>query len=151
VLILDGDGYYSIAFVDRSHTGPTVKAKLSPEFDQVANRVVEAFRDQDCDAFGKLTVSRYGAASAGGCSFLERSQLGSVTASYAPAKARSLGGNRDYAFYGVASPRTFMTVILARQSDADAAPEVPPLPEGAPPYGFVNAFRTSEGGESGPG
>ena len=151
VLVVDSDGYYSIALVDRTHTGPSIGTKLSPEFDQVARQVVDAFRNTDCDAYTQLALRRYGVGSTGSCSFLENPQnpLSSVIDSYADARAKPLGGNRDYAFYGVASPAAFVTMILARESDSDVAAGTPPLPGDAPEYGFVNAFTATPGGGAG--
>jgi hypothetical protein len=149
VLIVDSDGYYSVAFVDQTHTDPSVGTEFAPQFDGVATRVVEAFRDKDCDAFQQLSLRRFGVGSTGSCAYVERpSPLSILAESYPEAKAKNLGGNRDYAFYGVASPRSFVTMVLARESDSGAAAGTSPLPEDAPTYGFVNAFLTTPG--SGP-
>jgi hypothetical protein len=77
------------------------------------------------------------------CAFLDNSALTTFLASNPRAKPVRLGGNQDYAFYAVSGPQANFTIVMARESDSGAAPGTPPLPKGAPEYGFVDAYQTN--------
>jgi len=145
ILILDSDGLYHLPIVDPVNIQQSVGTKFASEFDSAARESVDALRGGDCDAFKGVALARFGPGSNPDqvCTYLDKSALTQFLVTYPDAQPKRLGGNGDYAFYSVSSPEAYYTVVMARESTSGAAAGAPPLPDGAPEYGFVDAYQTN--------
>lgn len=145
ILIVDSDGLYHLPLVDPIDTAQSIGTPFATQFDAAARDTVDAMRARDCDRFRQVALARFGSGAVPGqvCAFLDSSALTAFLASNPDAKPVRLGGNQDYAFYAVSGPEANFTMVMARESDADVAAGTPPLPKGAPEYGFVDAYQTN--------
>lgn len=149
MLVADRDGLFHVAYVDAFRGTPSVGTKRAPELDLAANRAVRALRRHDCGAFLDAAYRRFGFA--GGtdatvCARIERNPLGALDP-HGQARVEALGGNAHYAFYGLDTRNSYLTLITAQQTESgvpEAVPErIAALPKGAPEYGYVDAFQTN--------
>lgn len=145
ILILDSDGLYHIPVVDGANIEQSVGTKFASQFDTAAQDAVNALRGGDCDAFKKVAFARLGP---GGtpddvCTYVDQSLLTQFLATYPDVQPQRSGGNGYYAFYSVSSPEAYYTIVLARELASGVATGTPPLPSGAPEYGFVDAYQTN--------
>jgi hypothetical protein len=146
VLIRDRDGLFHIAFVDLFRGVPSVDTKLAKQFDDAAERAVKALAKKDCDAFLDVAYQRTGRFAGSReqvCTFVEQNPIANAFEAYPNAKTKRLGGNEGYGFYSVSTPGVHYTIVLAHETEKGAPPEAPPLPKGAPEYGFVDAYVTN--------
>jgi hypothetical protein len=145
ILIVDSDGLYHLPIVDPVSIEQSVGTPFGSGFDAAAQDAVDALRDHDCDAFKKVALVRYGPGSTPDqiCTYVDQSPLAKLLATYPEVKPRRIGGNADYAFYGVSSPEAHYTMVMVRESDSGVVPGTPSLPEDAPEYGFVDAYQTN--------
>ena len=145
ILILDSDGLYHLPVVDPFNIQPSVGTRFASEFDAAARDAVEALRARDCDAFKEVALARFGPGSTPDqvCTYLDESPLTQFLVAYPDAQPKRLGGNGDYAFYSVSSPEAYYTIVMARESTSGVVANAPPLPDGAPEYGFVDAYSTN--------
>jgi hypothetical protein len=145
ILIVDSDGLYHLPLVDPYNTEPSVGTEFSSRFDGAAQDTVKALRDGDCDAFKRVALARFGPGSTPDltCTYVSESPLTQFVVKYPQAEPKRLGGNGDYAFYGVSSPEANFTMVMARESATGAAAGAPSLPSDAPEYGFVDAYQTN--------
>jgi hypothetical protein len=145
VLIVDSDGLYHLPLVDPYNTEPSVGTEFSSRFDGAARDAVKSLRERDCDAFKRVALARFGPGSTPEltCTYVSESPLTQFVARYPHSEPKLMGGNGDYAFYGVSSPEANFTIVMARESATGVAPGAPSLPGGAPEYGFVDAYQTN--------
>lgn len=145
ILIVDSDGRYHLPLVDPYNTQPSVGSEFSNRFDGTAQDAVTALRSGDCDAFKRVALARFGPGSTPDltCRYVSESPLAQFVARYPESEPKLMGGNGDYAFYGVSSPEANFTMVLARESATGVAPGAPSLPGDAPEYGFVDAYQTN--------
>jgi hypothetical protein len=145
ILIVDSDGLYHFAFADPYNTEPSVGTKFASQFDDAARDAVKTMRDGDCDAFKRVALVAFGPGSTPEltCTYVSQSPLTQLVVRYPQAEPKRLGGNGDYAFYSVSSPEANITMVMARESATGMAPGAPPLPSGAPEFGFVEAYPTN--------
>src|SRR5262245_46994004 len=145
----DRDGLFHVAYVDAFRGTPSVGTKPVHELDIAAERAVRALRRHDCAAFLEAAYRRFGFAGADDaevCARVKRNPLAEL-APHGKVRLDRLGGNAQYAFYGLATRNSYLTLIAAHQTEA-GVPETMPeriaaLPKGAPAYGFVDAFQTN--------
>jgi hypothetical protein len=146
VLIRDQDGRFHVAFIDLFRGVPSVDTKLAKQFDDAAERAVEALADKDCDAFVDVAYRRFGRGAGSTeqvCPRVEQNPFASAFEAYPKAKVKRLGGNEAYAFYSVSTPGVHYTIVLAHETEKGAPKGAPPLPKGAAEYGFVDAYVTN--------
>jgi hypothetical protein len=149
LLVGDRDRLFHITYIDAFRGTPSVGTKRVPELDSAAERAVRALRQHDCAAFLDVAYRRFGFAGGTDAEVCERVKANPLAALDPRGRARleGLGGNGHYAFYGLDTPSSYLTLITAQQTEA-GVPETMPeriaaLPNGAPAYGFVDAFRTN--------
>jgi hypothetical protein len=149
LLIGDRDGLFHVAYIDAFRGTPSVGTERAPELDVAAERAVRALRRHDCAALLDAAYRRFGFAGGSDAEVCDRVKVNPLAALDPRGQARleRLGGNGHYAFYGLDTPSSYLTLITARQTVA-GVPETMPegiaaLPNGAPAYGFVDAFRTN--------
>lgn len=145
ILIVDSDGLFHVPLVDPIDTTQSIGTPFAAQFDAAARDTVDAMRARDCDRFRRVALVRFGSGAVPDqvCEFLDNSALTAFLASNPGAKPVRLGGNQDYAFYAVSGPQANFTMVMARESDDGVATGTPPLPKGAPEYGFVDAYQTN--------
>lgn len=146
VMLLDQDGLYHVAFMDPFLGGGSVGTKQSKQFDKAAEASMEALRERDCEAFLAAANRRFGPGAlekSAACQYVENNPIAGLYEAAPDAKLESFGGNGDYAFYGIAGPGAHYTLVLGRESNADAPANAPALPDDAPEYGLLSAFRTN--------
>jgi hypothetical protein len=149
LLVGDADGRFHIAFIDAFRGVPSVGTGRAAEFDDAAEAAVRALRRHDCAEFLDAAYRRFGFAGGTDDEVCERVETNPLAALDPNARARleRLGGNAGYAFYGLDTKDSYLTLIAARQTRAGVPDTLPPeiarLPAGAPEYGFVDALRTN--------
>jgi hypothetical protein len=149
LLVGDRDGLFHVAYIDAFRGTPSVGTERVSDLDSAAERAVRALRQHDCAAFLEAAYRRFGFAGGTDAEVCERVKVNPLAGLEPRGQARleRLGGNGHYAFYGLDTPSSYLTLITAQQTEA-GVPETMPeriaaLPNGAPAYGFVDAFRTN--------
>jgi hypothetical protein len=150
VAVLDADGLFHVVLFDSLLEGESIGTEPATEFDAAAESALGALADRDCDAFSEVAHLRYGPGGApepeATCEFVEQNPIPNMLDAYPDATLEPLGGNRDYAFYGFATPAAHVTFVMARQEDPKGLPEaVDPLPDDAPEHAFVGLYLTNSG------
>jgi hypothetical protein len=149
ILVRDSDGLFHVAFLNPFNTQPSVGTPFAKAFDGAVRGAVEALRDANCQAFLRVAYRRFGD---GGlpesevCQAVRESGFGAILRENRHARPVSFGGNGSYAFYGLNTSIGFFTIVAAKETDsvpASLADAVPPLPAGAPTFGYVQAYLTS--------
>jgi hypothetical protein len=148
VLILDADGRFHVAFVDGYLGGESAGTEPpTEEWDNAAQAALDALAQKDCEAFIAVAHHRFGPGSApeeaDTCAFVEANSVPTILEENPKAKLKSLGANADYAFYGLETPNTNLTMVLARQVDPKVLPEgLEPLPPDSPDLAFAAIYPT---------
>jgi len=150
VLLRTSDGLYHYAFTSRFVNGPTVGTPFAPKYNEVAKTAFNALKTKNCDAFLKVAYVVTGPASKGRqkvCPRFSKNIVAKTVEKTPSATPKLIGGNRYFAFYGV-NGKTYLTMVLARQSPSQRPPGTKPgklvVPKGAPEYAYVDAFPTNE-------
>jgi hypothetical protein len=150
VLVRGADGLYHFAFISRFVDGPTVGTPFAPKYNQVAKTAFAALKTKNCDAFLKVAYVVTGPASKGRqkvCPRFSKNIVAKTVEKTPSATPKLIGGNRYFAFYGV-NGKTYLTLVLARQSPSQRPPGTKPgklvVPKGASEYAYVDAFATNE-------
>jgi hypothetical protein len=138
VLALDSDRRYHIVFVQFAYG--SIGSKPDPAFDRNARLAVAALRRADCAAFVKVAFRSFGLG--GGpesavCSRLPKNSLHKALAADPHATLAKLGGNSQYAFYGLTAGGKYWTVVMANQ------PPSAKLPIDAARFAYVDAYPAS--------
>ena len=147
LMVVDRDGRYKLVQLNGLTGLPSVGTELADGFDEAANDLVKAVADQDCEAFRELSNYHIGPGSARlsdkqVCAYVKDGPLGIVTAEEPKVKPKPLGGNAEYAFYGVGSDTLFVTMVMTRQTSEGLPETQPELPDDAAEYVFINAIPT---------
>jgi hypothetical protein len=141
VLLRDSDGLFHIAYFDLL-TGPAgTKGDLAQQFEQVAKKGTKALGDRNCKEFLKVANRRIGIARGDDkatCAQVKRNIVARFLARGGKAKPEHLDGSSSYAFFGVDTPGSYLTLIAARLTGPSEG-----LPKDAPEYGIVDAFETN--------
>jgi hypothetical protein len=152
VVLRDSDGLFHVAFVSPFNGQTTINTPLASGFHRAAQGAVAAIRDRNCNAFMAVANRRLGPGTLPppqACDAVTApGGLSELLKGSPKAKPISLGGNGFYAFYAVPTRTAFLTLVLAKETNA-----VPPsiastsraLPRGAPRYGYVQAYQTGPG------
>jgi hypothetical protein len=146
VLMRQPDGLYHVAFPDYFVAGSSVGTKYAHQFTGAALRTVKALRTGDCRGFLANASRELGPGSVGksqACEFVGDNPVATVFSTYQQASIVRLGGDRNFGFFGIASPGGYLTLAFARETPADYLPEGRSLPKGAPRYGFAGIFLTN--------
>lgn len=146
LLIADQDGLYHLAMLDIYLREPSVGTELAPQFDAAAKQAVEALRKRDCDAFLAIANRRVAPGALerpDACEYAENNPIAALLERDPRAKLESFGGNANYAAYGIGDSGAFYTLLMARESDANSPPGIPPLPSDAAEYSLAGAFPTN--------
>jgi hypothetical protein len=147
LLVLDSDGLFHVTYLDQWTPKPTIGTKFAKQFDAVAERAVDALRNKNCGAYYDVSFREFGPGALDKhavCTHVNDAVLGEQLRADPKAKPVRMGGNGTFAFYGLDLPGAFWTLILAKETPSDVAPPgASKLPEGAPTYGYVDAFRTN--------
>jgi hypothetical protein len=138
VLVLDADRRFHVVFIQFDYG--SIGSKPNPAFDRNVQLAVAAIRRADCTAFVKVAFRGFGLG--GGpetavCPRLPKNSLHRALAADPKAKLVKLGGNSQYAFYGLTAAGRYWTVVMASQ------PPSTKLPIDAARYAYVDAYPTS--------
>jgi hypothetical protein len=142
VLIRDDDGLYHAAVLDFSVEKPATQTKIDTQaYNDAAARAVSAVRDRNCDAYLAILDRQFGLGSAPEdeiCPKLNRESnlFANALASDVLAKPELLGGNGNWAFYGLSTAYGYYTLVFANQPPTPTAPD-------AAPEAFVDGYLTN--------
>jgi hypothetical protein len=152
IVLRDSDGLFHVAFVSPFNAQTTINTRLAGGFRPIARRAVAAIRARDCARFLAVANRRLGPGTlspAAACDAVTASRGLSDLLKGAPnARLVPLGGNGFYAFYALPTRTAFLTMVLAKETNAvppSIASTTRPLPRGAPRYGYVQAYQTGGG------
>ena len=150
ILVRDSDGLLHLAYLDAFTGESGTEGKLAKQFKEVASKGTKALAEGDCEAFLKVAYRRFGLANGTDREACDRAKNNIVSALLergGEPKPVDLAGGSQYAFFGIDTPVSYLTVIAARQTEEGLAPglpkEVRELPKGAPEYGIVDVLRTN--------
>jgi hypothetical protein len=146
VLVVDEDGLYRIALIDPFLHEKSVGTKLAPQFKQAADDAVKALSDHDCDALLAAANRRLGPGAfdqSALCDFADNNPVAAVLQAVPDVKLDEIGGNADYALYGLGGPGAYYVILMARESDKNLPQGGEPLPKDAPEYGFAGVVPTN--------
>jgi hypothetical protein len=159
LMIVDQDGKYHLVTLDGFLGKPSVDTKFADQFDVAARQAVTALVDKDCPAFLRAANRQLGPASAARsdkdiCKYVKNNRIATLAGSRPSIAPQPLGGNADYALYGIGTQARFVTILMARQSNDNLPESASDLPSNAAEYGFVDVLPTnmaSTGGGQGSG
>ena len=146
VLLRDADGLLHVSSVEGLTGADATEGKLAKQFKEVADKGTQALADRNCDAFLPYAFRRFGIGAGDDDEVCTRVQNNIVAAELEAGGEPTpvdLAGGSTFAFYGVATPASFITLVAARESEKDVPETVPRLPKGAPEYGIADAVRTN--------
>ena len=150
VLLRDADGLLHVSSIEGLSGEDATKGKLAKQFKEVADKGTQALADRNCDAFLPYAFRRFGIGAGTDEEVCTRVQNNIVAAELEAGGSPTpvnLAGGSTYAFYGVATPASFITLVAARESEKSVPENVPEsvarLPKGAPEYGIADAVRTN--------
>lgn len=141
LLVRDSDGLFHIAYYDFA-TGPSgTKGKLDPQFERVAAKGTKALAKRDCEGFLEVANRRSGLARADDdatCAQVERNIVAVRLQRGGKPKPEQLAGGSTYAFFGIDTPGSYLTLVAARLSKPSEG-----IPEDAPEFGIIDALETN--------
>jgi hypothetical protein len=138
VLVLDADRRFHVVFIQFEYG--SIGSKPNPGFDRNVLLAVAAIRRADCAAFVKVAFRSFGLGGgpeAAVCARLPRNSLHKALAADPNARLVKLGGNSQYAFYGLTAAGRYYTVVMANQ------PPSAKLPIDAARFAYVDAYPAS--------
>jgi hypothetical protein len=148
VLVRDSDGLFHIAFVASEESSPTVNTPLAKGADAVAAAAVEAMRAKDCEGFLRV-ANRAGGIGALpkelACRAIEVDPIQAGLFNAPDARPRRLGGNAHFAFYGLSTPDSYFTIVLAK-SDDSVSGQNQPSGAASSQYRYVASYETNSQG-----
>jgi hypothetical protein len=143
VLIRDDDGFYHLAILDFTVEEPASQTDFNRAvWDKAATEAIDAVRERsDCDRYLAILDRRFGLGSASEpeiCPKLERDSnlFANAVASDREAKPELIGGNGEWAFYGLSTAFGYYMLVFAHQPPSPTHPD-------AAPYAFVDAYLTN--------
>ena len=150
VLVRDADGLLHIAFIDPFTGKSATDGDLAKPFAKVADQGAAALAEKDCEAFLEVAYRRFGLGAGKDrdvCDRVKKNIVAALLERGGEPKALNLAGGSTYAFFGVDTPFSYLTLIAGRQTETGLPKEAPKaiaeLPKGAPDYGVVDALRTN--------
>lgn len=148
VLVRDSDGLFHIAFVASQEASGTVNTPLAETADTVAGAAVEALRARDCEAFLRVANREGGIGAlpeALACRAIEVDPIQAGLFDAPDARPRRLGGNAHFAFYGLGTPDSYFTIVLAKSGDSDSG-QSQSSGVASSEYGYVASYPTNTQG-----
>ena len=148
ILVRDSDGLFRIAFVAAHESPATVKTPLAKGSDAIANAAVAAVRKEDCDGFLRVANREGGIGAlprAAACRKIASDPLQPGLFNSPRARPKRLGGNGVFAFYGLDTPSSYFTIVLARTGDSDSGP-AQSSGGASSRYSYVASYRTNRPG-----
>ena len=150
LLVRDSDGLLHVASFDPFIGESGTEGELAAEFEQVAEQGTEALADKDCESYLEVAYRRFGiGAGEDGevCDRIENNIVAALLERGGKPQPVDLDGGSSYAFFGIDTPVSYLTLIAARQTE-EGLPETTPmeiaeLPKGAAEYGILDALRTN--------
>lgn len=158
LMVVDQDGKFHLVTLDGLLGEPSAETQFARQFDAAAEDAFEALTTKDCDAFLDLASRQIGPASITRdrkdvCAFVDNNRIATLAGADSKLSPKRLGGNADYAFYGIGTPSIFLTMTMARQSGAELPEGVSKPPPDAAEYAFLDVLptnaRTAAGSGSG--
>jgi hypothetical protein len=146
VLVVDQDGLYHPTFINRLLGEPTVRTQFARQFNAAARDAFQALASQKCGAFLAIADRDYGPGALPrdqACQFVATNSVASIVEAKPKASFKLIGGNSDYAFYRIAGPADYYTVVMARQSNQNRPNDAKPLPKNAAAYSFSMILPTT--------
>jgi len=146
VFVKEVDDSFSLVYIDNLRAGKTVGTKPAKEFDGAAAKAATALREEDCDAFIKVSYVRRGLAVGERddvCDRLEAfgfADLAEILPDEAPVLT---GGNAEFAFYTLGENVPRLVLIMAHQAPEDEL-FTTDFPKGGAEYGLVDVFPIAE-------
>lgn len=147
LMVVDRTGRYKLAQLNGFLGEKSAGTKLAPEFDKAAKTVTKAFADDDCKAFRENASALLGPGNTRRseklvCAYVSKGPVARLLKENPKAKPELIGGNSQFAFYGLSSDTLFLTMIMTRQTGKNL-PEGVKLPDGAAEYVFLDAVPTN--------
>ena len=148
LMVVDRTGRFKLAQLNGFVGELSAGTKPAKEFDDAAKGVVKAIKENDCEGFRELASYHLGAGSARRsdklvCEYVKNGPIATMLKENPDLKPQSLGGNSQYAFYGLASDTLFLTMVMTRQSNENLPEAIEQLPEGAEEYVFLDVVPTN--------
>jgi hypothetical protein len=146
VLVRQDDGLFHVAFPDYFVATRSVGTKYAPGFDAAAKRAVKALRIHRCGLFRANANRELGPGAldrAEACNFVADNPVAATFSSYPEASIDRLGGNQNFAFFGISAPGGYFTLVFAHETPSDYLPQGERLRRHAPDYGFAGIYLTN--------
>lgn len=150
LLIRDIDGLYHVAFIDPFHESAAVGTPFAKQFEKSADTAFESLGSKDCDAYIGVVYrfSGVGASTdeADICPRVESNLIAAALERSPDAKPKLIGGDGFYAFYGLDTASSYLTLAFAKQSESELPANLSgerKLPAGAAKYAYLGAYRTN--------
>lgn len=148
LMVVDRTGRYKLAQLPGFLGQPSAGTEPAKGFDKAAKEVVQVFAEDDCAAFRELSSYHLGPGNARRsekvvCAYVANAPIARMTQDDPNLKPEPLGGNSQYAFYGLPSKTLFLTMVMTRQSNKNLPETVEQLPDGAAEYVFLDAVPTN--------
>ena len=131
VMLRDSDGLLHIALIEALTGKAATKGELARQFEAVADDGVSALADRDCAAFIDVAYKGFGIGSSPEdevCPRVEDNVVAALLESGGEDEPVELAGSSTYAFFGLRTPASFITLIAAGDGES---------------YGIVDALRTN--------
>jgi hypothetical protein len=135
VLTLDSDHRFHVVFIEFNYG--SIGSKPASGFDRNARLAIDAIRRADCGGFLQVAFRSFGlggGSDSAVCGRLARSSLHAALVASPGARPRKLGGNSQFAFYGLSAAGRYWTVVMSQQAPAAN------LPIDAARYAYVDAY-----------
>ena len=143
LLVREADGLYHVAVADGAATAPSTESELDrDEADEAIDATFDALAARDCDALLAVRFQGFGpeATLERGpiCEALRRDAIALALEQDPSLRPDLIGGNGEYAFYGLSTPRGHYTFVLIRQKPHAQ------LASDAPAYGLHHRYVTNQ-------
>ncbi len=148
LMVVDRTGRFKLAQLNGFLGELSAGTKPAKEFDEAAEQVVKTMKKNDCEGFREVASYHLGAGSARRddklvCEYVKNGPIAQLLKQEPNPKPESLGGNSQYAFYGLATESVFMTMVMTRQSNENLPEAIEQLPDGAAEYVFLDVIPTN--------
>jgi len=141
VMLRDSDGLLHLAYFDLL-TGPAgTEGALEKQFETVANKGTKALAKKNCKVFLKYANRRVGLGRSNEkitCARVKANSLARFLTRGGKPKPEHLAGGSSYAFWGVDTPGSYLTLIAAKLTGPQEG-----IPKDAPEYGIVDIYETN--------
>lgn len=139
ILFVAADGIYRFSHVDIHVGRASVRTKPTSGADQAAERAVAALVSRDCRRVRSVMHDEIGVGAAprkAVCAYAKNNPIAGIRDVDPQARAKRLGGNEVYSFYGIATSGVHYTLIVALRPSADGTSQ-------PSDYALVDAIQTN--------